>query len=328
MNEKELHDAVGRLPKSIEPPRDLWPDIEARITRGSWGGRRRWYWIPLAAAAVLAGVWLVRSQPPAWDLTTLAGRPLVNTTPLAASGRLRVGDWLQTDDSSRALIAVGRIGQVEVRPETRVQLVSATESDHRLALARGTIDAKVDAVPRLFFVETPAGTAIDLGCAYTLHTDSLGNGLLHVTGGEVEFQTGQRWARVPLGALTQTRAAVGPGVPYVEDAPEPLIRALVAFDFANGGARATRTALAVARPHDALSLWHLLQRVDPALRGLVYDRLAALVPPPPGVTRAGAIALASRDLEGYWTKIHRILFRRMVLKGVRDIDPRTGTTVR
>lgn len=326
MNERELQDVVGRLPKSIEPPRDLWPDIEARIGRGSW--RRRWYWVPLAAAAVLAGVWLVRSQPVSWDLTTLAGRPLVGTTPLAASGRMRVGDWLETDDSSRALIAVGRIGQVEVRQQTRVQLVAASETEHRLALARGSIDAKVDAIPRLFFVETPAGTAIDLGCAYTLQTDSLGKGLLHVTGGEVEFQTGQRSARVPLGALTQIRPTLGPGIPYLEDAPVPLVRALVTFDFEKGGARATRTALAVARPHDALSLWHLLQRVDPALRGLVYDRLAALVAPPQGVTRAAAIALDTRALEGYWSKIHRIHFRRMVLKGVREIDPRTGTTVR
>ena len=326
MNEKELHDAVGRLPKSIEPPRDLWPDIEARINRTSW--RRRWYWIPLAAAAVLAGVWLVNSQPASWDLTRLAGKPVVGTTPLTATGRLREGEWLQTDDSSRALIAVGRIGQVDVLPGSRVQLVAARDDEHRLALARGMIDAKVDAVPRLFFVETPAGTAIDLGCAYTLRTDSLGNGLLHVTGGEVEFQTGSRSSRVPLGAITQTRPTIGPGIPYAEDAPEPLIRALVAFDFAQGGARATRTALAIARAQDALSLWHLLQRVDPRLRGLVYDRLAALVPPPPGVTRAGAIALESRDLEGYWTKIHRIHFRRMILKGVREIDPRTGTTVR
>jgi hypothetical protein len=326
MNERELHEAVGRLPKSIEPPRDLWPDIAARIGRRSW--QRRWYWIPLAAAAVLAGVWLVRSQPVYWDLTRLAGRPIVGTTPLTASGRMRVGDWLQTDDSSRALIAVGRIGQVEVRQQTRVQLVAATETEHRLALARGSIDAKVDAIPRLFFVETPAGTAIDLGCAYTLQTDSLGKGLLHVTGGLVEFQTGQRSARVPLGALTQIRPAVGPGIPYLDDAPVPLVRALIAFDFDKGGARATRTALAVARPQDALSLWHLLQRVDPALRGLVYDRLAALVAPPQGVTRAAAIALDARALEGYWSKIHRIHFRRMTLKGLRNIDPRTGTTVR
>ncbi len=323
MNERELQDAVGRLPKGIEPPHDLWPGIAARIDRRSW--RRRLYWVPLAAAAALVVYLLARGERNAWDVTALAGRPLIGTTRLTASGRLRVGDWLQTDDSSRALIAVGRIGQVEVRPETRVQLVVASATEHRLALARGVIDAKVDAVPRLFFVETPAGTAIDLGCAYTLETDSLGKGLLHVTGGEVEFQTGQRMARVPLGALVQIRPASGPGTPYVDDAAAPLVRALIAFDFERGRARAVRTILALSRPQDALSLWHLLQRVNPALRGLVYDRLAALVPPPPGVTRRGALALESRALEGYWTRIHRIHFRLMVLRGVRDINPRTGT---
>jgi len=333
MNERELQDAVNRLPKSIEPPRDLWPEIEARIRAGSGSWRRRWYWVPLAAAAVLVFLLLARGERSAWDVTALAGRPLIGTTRLAASGRLRVGDWLQTDDSSRALIAVGRIGQVEVRPATRVQLVVASANEHRLALARGTIDAKVDAVPRLFFVETPAGTAIDLGCAYTLATDSLGKGLLHVTGGEVEFQTGRRSSRVPLGALMQIRPATGPGTPYVDDAPAPLVRALVAFDFervgrgGGGGARATRNILALARPQDALSLWHLLQRVDPPLRGAVYDRLAALLPPPPGVTRRGAIALESRALEGYWTKIQRIHFRMVVLRGVKNIDPRTGLSV-
>ena len=326
MNERELQEAVGRLPKSIEPPRDLWPGIAARIDRRSW--RRSLYWVPLAAAAALVLYLLGRGERNTWDVTMLAGRPLIGTTRLTASGRLRVGDWLQTDDSSRALIAVGKIGQVEVRPETRVQLVVASATEHRLALARGAIDAKVDAVPRLFYVETPAGTAIDLGCAYALATDSLGKGLLHVTGGEVEFQTGQRMARVPLGALVQIRPASGPGTPYVEDAPAPLVRALIAFDFERGRARAVRNILALSRPQDALSLWHLLQRVQPSLRGVVYDRLAALVPPPPGVTRRGAIALESRALEGYWTKIQRIQFRLTVLRGVRRIDQRTGTTAR
>jgi len=52
------------------------------------------------------------------------------------------------------------------------------------------------------------------------------------------------------------------------------------------------------------------------------------VPPPPGVTRRGAVALESRALEGYWTKIQRIHFRIMVLRGVREIDPRTGAAPR
>jgi hypothetical protein len=277
-------------------------------------------------AAVLVLFLLGRRERNAWDVAALAGRPLVGDLRLTASGRLHVGDWVQTDDSSRVLIAVGKIGQVEVRPETRLQLVVASAKEHRLALARGTIDATVDAVPRLFFVETPAGTAIDLGCAYTLETDSLGKGLLHVTRGEVEFQTGSRVARVPLGALVQTRPGIGPGTPYVDDAPAPFVRALNAFDFEHRHARTVRNILVLARPQDALSLWHLLQRVDPGLRGIVYDRLAALMPPPPGVTRRGALALESRSLEGYWTKIQRIHFRLMILRGVRDIDPRTGLT--
>jgi len=125
---------------------------------------------------------------------------------------------------------------------------------------------------------------------------------------------------VPMGALVITRAGVGPGVPYVEDAPEALRRALAAFD--------VRGALAAARPDDAISLWHLLQRVDAPLRGAVYDRLAALVPPPPGVTREAVVARDAGALDGYWKVIHRILFRRMILRGIREIDPRTGTTAR
>ena len=319
MNEPELQEAVGRLPKSIEPPRDLWPGIEARLGRPA--RRPQWYWIPLAAAAAIVAVLIGRGTGDArWRVSPLAGLPTVGSTPLRADATLRVGQWVETDDSSRALIAVGRIGEVAVGRRTRIQLVVARPDEHRLALARGVIAAKVDAEPRLFFVETPAGTAIDLGCAYTLRMDSLGNGLLHVTAGVVEFQMGNRRAKVPMGALVVTRPRTGPGIPYVEDAPESLRRALDAMD--------VKRALAAARAEDAISLWHLLQRMDAPLRGAVYDRLASLVPPPPGVTRAGAIALESRSLEGYWTLIHRILFRRMILRGVRDIDPRTGTTAR
>jgi hypothetical protein len=266
--------------------------------------------MPLAAAAVLVAV-LVGRPGEGWSLTWLAG---------SGPGTLRVGEWVETDDSSRAVIAVGHIGQVEVRPRTRIRLVTARADDHRLALAHGAIEAKVDTVPRIFFVETPVGTAIDLGCAYTLEMDSLGNGLLHVTAGMVEFQARGADARVPMGAVVLTRAAVGPGIPYVEDAPEALKRALAASD--------VRGILGAARPDDAISLWHLLQRVDASQRAVVYDRLAKLVPPPAGVSREAALVLDAASLEAYWMHIHRILFRRVMLRGVREIDPRTGTAPR
>lgn len=333
---RELIAAAGRLPKSIEPPRDLWPGIEARIAGTATGTRdtghgtrwRRRLLVSLAAAAVVALVLLGRRgglQPGGgWQVTRVAGRPLVGTAPLGPTGQLTVGQSLVTDDTSRAVIRVGDIGFVEVRPASRIRLVRARSDDHRLALDRGEIYAKVDARPRLFFVETPAGTAVDLGCAYTLTVDSAGNGLIHVTGGYVELDWSSRRSIVPLGFWAETRRGVGPGTPYAEDAPEALRHALAALDFTGGGAPAARRALAAARPEDAVSVWHLLSRVEPPLRAEVYDRLATLVAPPAGVGREDALRLEGAALDAYWNAIRRIAWRRVILKGVRDIDPRTG----
>ena len=332
MNEKDLRDAVERLPKRIEPPEDLWPGIRERIRQGKVAkggerrGMRRWpVWVALAAAASVAAILLLRPRGDTWAVQRVAGVPRVDDAPLGAAGAMRVGQWLETDDSSRATIAVGAIGRVDVQPGTRVRLVRAEATDHRLALAFGAIHAKVDAPPRLFFVDTPVGTAIDLGCEYTLVTDASGHGLLHVTGGFVEFAWSGVRSIVPLAAYAVTQPGHPPGVPYVSDAPAALRQALDSFAFASGGGDAVRAALAAARSEDAISLWHLLSRVDAPERAAVYDRLAALVPPPVEVTRERAIALDPQTLDRYWTLIKRIHFRIEALRGIRDVDPRTGT---
>jgi hypothetical protein len=329
MNEKELQDAARQLPRSIEPPHDLWPGIRERIGRGregKGGGRYRpMVWVPLALAAGVAAILLLMPHGETWTVQRVAGAPRVNDAPLGGSGTMRVGQVLVTDDSSRATIAVGGIGRVDVEPGSRVRLVRAEATDHRLALAYGAIHAKVDAPPRLFFVDTPAGTAVDLGCEYILETDSSGHGRLHVTGGYVEFAWGGARSVVPVDAYAETQGRLPPGIPYVSDAPAPLVRALDSFAFASGGAAAVHAALAAARSEDALSLWHLLSRVDVSERGRVYDRLAILVPPPVGVTRAAAIALDQKTLESYWGRIERIHFRIVTLRGLREIDARTGT---
>lgn len=337
MNEKQLQDAVERLPRQIEPPVDLWPGIRDRIRAGRGkqskpGAGRGWrtlaLWVPLAAAAGLVGILLLRPRGDTWALQRVAGLPRVDGVPLGASGTMRVGQWLVTDDSSRAVIAVGAIGRVDVQPGSRVRLVRAEATDHRLALAYGAIHAKVDAPPRLFYVDTPVGTAVDLGCEYTLETDSSGHGVLHVTGGFVEFAWRGVRSIVPIGASAATRPGHAPGVPYVADAPAALRQALDSFAFASGGSGALRAALTAARSEDAISVWHLLARVDSTERGSVYDRLAVLVLPPAGVTRSGAIAHDSATLDTYWKRINRIHFRLEVLNGLRDIDARTGEAKR
>ena len=61
--------------------------------------------------------------------------------------------------------------------------------------------------------------------------------------------------------------------------------------------------LAEARQRDALTVWHLLARADESERGLVYDRLATLVPPPSGVTRDGILRLDQKMLDLWWNQL-------------------------
>lgn len=294
---------VERLERVLSPLRSGRPAPE--VPAGA-SGRPFGEILPALAAAAslvlaLSGTWLSpRSRGASWEVTRLERVPAGEA--VAGVERLRVGEWLETGESSRARVKVGAIGQVEIEPRTRLRLVDAGAASHRLALARGVLHARIWAPPGRFFVDTPSAVAVDLGCEYTLAVDETGGGLLRVSSGWVGFEHGGRESFVPRGAACATRPGKGPGTPYYEDASAELTRALAEVDFGPAATRADalRRVLATARREDALSLWHLLARLDGAGRRVVYDRLAELVAPPDGVTREGVVAGDRRMLDRWW----------------------------
>jgi glucose/arabinose dehydrogenase/anti-sigma factor RsiW len=289
------------LPRAIDPARDLWPGIGARLVPS----RRVPLWLAAAAVIALAVATLLwranrTKASEGWLIAAAEGRPSV------ASGQLRPGQELVTDAASQVRLRVGTIGTVDVGPETRVRLLASRKDEQRLALAHGTIEARIVAPARVFLVETPAALAVDLGCVYTLTTDSLGNGLLHVTSGWVELRNGSRLTVVPRDAYATIRAGLGPGTAYGPDASPALKRALEDYDFSDDRDESffVRTVVgATAQRSDGVTLLNVLSAVDDSLRPVVFDRLVALVPPPPGVTRAGVLALDRRMINRWWDEL-------------------------
>lgn len=266
----------------------------------------------LTAAAVLllvaATVWFALGmRRSTWSVQRVAGMPVVDGQTISGDGRLGIGEWLVTDATSRARVAVARIGSVEVDPNTRVQLVESKGREHRMSLERGTIHARIWAPPKFFYVNTPSAVAVDLGCAYTLQVDENGAGLLRVTNGWVGFETDGREAFIPQGAMCATRPGVGPGTPWYEDAPSGYAEALNTLDF--GAADDPRRAAALdlilsrARRRDAFTLWHLLSRGTADERARVYDRLAELAPPPKGITREAILRGERGELAFWWDSL-------------------------
>jgi FecR protein/Putative zinc-finger len=319
----------------VEAPSTLWREMESMLeqlegTAQSDGAKRRTisirrpYKFAVAGLALtlLAGIgalWIytrerqktVVNNPaentPAWSVTRIDGQPKIAERHIGERGMLAIGQWLVTDDASRAQISVGEIGEVRVEPNSRIRLVQAREEEHRLALARGKMFALIWAPPRQFYVDTPSAVAVDLGCTYTLEVNDDGYGLLHVTSGWVAFEWESRESFVPADAMCVTRPVLGPGTPYFGDASAAFQDALAKFDTPSLDEGERRAALDLlitrSRKRDALTLWHMLARAYPEERGRIYDRLARLIPPPRGVTREGIERADRPMLDAWWERL-------------------------
>jgi hypothetical protein len=247
---------------------------------------------------------------PGWEVARVEGSPIVGTTSIhgdGAKGKLEVGQLLVTNANSRATITVAEIGKIQVDPDTRVRLLQTMRDRKRISLEEGTIHAAIWAPPGEFVVDTPSATAVDLGCAYTLHVGPDGSGLLRTTLGWVGFHSNGHDSFIPAGAVCPTRRNVGPGTPYLEDASEPFRSALEQLDFGaltpESREAALQSILASARKDDALTLWHLLSRTQRTEREKVFTRFAKLVPPPDGVTREGILRLDQQQMDLWWNAL-------------------------
>ncbi len=333
---KSLRAETSVLPREIEPDGDLWREIEsvigesgmreiesgrARVTVWRFGwmvasrldtrGRKATFalsagLVAAAVALVVVGAreWRSRTASEGWDVTRIAGAPVIETRDIAESAKLRQGEWLRTDAESSARVDVANIGHVTVGPASAVRLKGSSEKEHRIELARGEVEAFIWAPPRLFFVETPSGVAEDLGCRYNLAVDEQGNGELAVTLGFVSFERDGREVIVPAGARCELRAGSGPGTPHEVGARTELRDALARLDLGGSSPEIVGAVLEASTPDDGVTLWHLIPRVDGAERERIVDTLATWVPFPEQATRAGVMELDARMLERWWDAMY------------------------
>lgn len=287
-------------------PDSIWAEIETKLdqsqlSRPQFSPPSRWLLAAFAAVLLVAcaAYWLSYPPKTSWELTRIQGTPVLDSKPVRTVSPIRVGEWIETNLSSQATVKLSDIGSVDIAPGTKLRVIAAQPRHNRLALNRGLIHAKISAPPKLFLVDTPSGTAVDLGCEYSLRTDEAGTGLLQVTQGWVSFEWKSLESLVPAGASCRTRPKEGPAVPYFDDASTSFKEAVENFASRNFQGPVPDRILAEARVRDTLTLWHLLSRVTMPDRQRVYDRIAALAPVPDGVSREKTLKLDPQALTAW-----------------------------
>jgi len=298
MNDDYLWDKSGEPDPEIVRLERLLGEFRHKHQPLQTAVARTWYRYAAAVTLVIAAGawWLLPGEPRvSWDVASVQGAPRVGANAIGKTGKLSAGEYLETDANAVAKLEVGKIGEVTVDSNSRLTLVKSRGNEHRLSLQRGVIHAFIWAPPRQFFVDTPSAVAVDLGCQYTLSVDDSGDGLLTVETGWVAFEARGRESFIPAGAACATTRATGPGVPYYLDSTEEFRDAIRTGNM--------RSASAMARPRDAMTLWHMLSRVPQAEREAIYTQMAAIAPPPNGVTREGVLALRQPMMDQWWDSL-------------------------
>ncbi len=318
--------AAHELP-AHRAPDGLWEKLEARLesppqpaaavpARGRW--LRPW---ALAAGVLLAvlSFWLVSPvlkdpgitgrDARATLVVGLQGIPNLENVPVTETLPFRTGQTLVTDAASRARVEIRRIGEVDVAPSSRVRLLESEPGEHRLALDLGSIEARILAPPRLFFVQTPGALAVDLGCAYLLDVDEAGDGLLQVTSGWVGLERGEREVLVPAGASCRIDRERGPGFPYLADASPAFLESLFQLEVDSSTVQPDRL-LAQARRQDVLSLWYVLAEAPSTARSALLDGMLELSPAPAGVSVEALRRLEPGELLEYRDQLEEIVAAR------------------
>ena len=305
-----LEESLSSLRHCPSPPQ--FPEAEFEKLRRRRASFWRFSSPRLALAAAVAVLMAVvgyreissqRAPANAWAVTRLEGSPRLDSGALRRNARIAEGQSLVTDSASRARIDVADIGEVELGPNSRLRVVQTRPGRKELALDRGFLHARISAPPRQFYVNTPSAMAVDLGCEYDLSVDDSGAGLIRVTMGWVQFESGVHKVLIPAGALARTRPGLGPGTPFFAEVSAEFQSALEVLDFASDDPAARRSALRLvleqARRDDSLSMFYLLFRVSDSERALVYDWLAKTLPPPSGVTREAVLRLDQSQIDAW-----------------------------
>ncbi|MBC8490434.1 MAG: hypothetical protein H8D45_30840 [Bacteroidetes bacterium] len=335
---------LNALPINIEPEEDLWHGIEKEITKNKVEFKQvsddyytfektttrseketknhsfptKYVMTGLAAALILIVLIIylpnylkiensttsINDSGNFWVVSNLKGSPKIHDKEIKIIDTLRIGEWLITDDSSKALLSVAYIGEIILDPGTKLKFVKSDSNEHRILLDYGTINANINAKPRSFIVDTKSSEAVDLGCEYTFSVDHKGNGLLFVKSGMVELKSSGKNSLVSAGNFCITKAGLGPGTPYSKHSSSEFRKALLDLDFRGVNDKALKDLLKNAKKTDVMTLIQMLPNVKEKNKAKVFTKLASFIPPARKIYVNSIPELDMKDLNEWIEKLN------------------------
>lgn len=270
---KQLESALGSLRHA--PGTDIaWPRVPETVQV------RRRYLAIRAIAAVFAICVIGAASWLPWRLMWADGKPWQIEGSSGAAGKLlTVGQIVETPAAQSMQIRIARIGNMELMPGSRIQLLETRKGHHRIELLDGRLHARVWAPPGYFGISSGSSETIDLGCEFDMSRSATGEGSISVTSGWVMHRVNGQETLVPEG-FTLAFNAMRSGIPMSDLTNADVRAAINQLDLElSQGKRDTGiefSLASMATRSDRFALLTLLTRYPALASGPLYPALAGM----------------------------------------------------
>lgn len=257
----------------------------------------------IALGIIFAVLFFDHSPSAFWLVEKISGHPVIDSKAINEHGIIRTGEKLITDSKSKARIKIGSVGEIEVEPNTEIQIKETESFEYKLVLLEGKISARTWTAPKLFSIKTPSSAIKDLGCLYYISVDDKSVTTLQVISGWVLMENDHDKSLLPAGTTCYSDLSKGIGTPFADDASMLFKESLYKLDFQRSGELELENILSEARKEDLITLFHLLKKLKGDSRGKIYDCIASLFNIPPQINRNGIMDGDKEMFARLWTQL-------------------------
>jgi len=241
-----------------------------------------------------------------WSVSILSGFPKVNDVPASQYGALMNGEVIKTGESSSAKLVIQKGGTLKIYSNTSFKRL---DDEYSGVLRYGKIKVNTEGAREKLTLQIPSTIIKDLyiGSQYYVEVDDRGNSQISLKRGWLQIDSGDDEIIIPQKYKLNILNGFGAGVPYYRKAKPEYITLLDEYLFSGKKDVMLNAIIEASTEKETITLWNLLQRVNPGQREMVYNKLLELAPHSNVLTKEDVLKLDPDKMQIWFDEIKQII---------------------
>ncbi|MEW6653409.1 MAG: zf-HC2 domain-containing protein [Bacteroidota bacterium] len=258
--------------------------------------------LPLAVIAFAYFLYDFQKYNYPWQVINVTGKPIIGTR-TDENDKWKQGELLSTDDKSKAVVHIPKVGTMEIGINTQLLLNKAKDGANKVTLNQGKINVINNEEMPDFSIFVNGFEVINRGGKFEIENIPMLGAKLKAGYAFVEIVHNGSSYLLDENHICKLKKGFRPGTPVNIFSSDSLRASVESFDFEDGGEAAVEKIISLAKEQDMLTLLALIPVVPQLQRQIIFQEISNRFPPPESVTRAGIIRLDTEMLYRWWQEI-------------------------